>query len=214
MEALIRCITAEGPPAKRSTPDGAGAGLVWYFGHSWLLLVGDMVRLFISALLLLTGAVSASGAIGGEPDLTYIVPSAAGSGDGPAARPLMPDLIFADGSGMPTHLRQYSGMVVIINFWASWCGPCIKEMLFLDRLQGDFRGQPLAVLAISEDQGGIPVVRSFLTRQKYNYRDPLPIPPRQWPRPWTFAVCQPPSSSIATSARCCGSRDPISGTVP
>jgi thiol-disulfide isomerase/thioredoxin len=124
----------------------------------------------IAAVALATScAILTSAAFGGERGLTYIVPSAAGSSDGPAERPLIPDLIFADGSGMPTHLRQYVGQVVIINFWATWCAPCIKEMMFLDRLQGDFRGQPLTVLAISEDQGGIPVVRSFLSRQKYNY---------------------------------------------
>jgi thiol-disulfide isomerase/thioredoxin len=137
-----------------------------------------MARFTITTVigLILIGAMSVSTAFGGERGITYIVPSAAGSDDGPSARPMMPDLIFADGSGLPTHLRQFVGQVVVINFWATWCGPCIKEMLFLDRLQGDFRGQPLAVLAISEDQGGIPVVKSFLSRQKYNYLRPFADP--------------------------------------
>lgn len=89
---------------------------------------------------------------------------------------MLPDLIFADGSAMPMHLVQYRGRVVVLNFWASWCGPCIKEMVYLDRLQGDFRGQPLSVLAISEGNGGIPAVRQFFARQKYTFLKPFADP--------------------------------------
>jgi thiol-disulfide isomerase/thioredoxin len=130
-----------------------------------------MARLLITAAVALatTCAILVSTAFGGERGITYIVPAAAGSDDGATPRPTMPDMIFADGSGMPTHLRQFVGQVVVINFWASACGPCLKELLLLDRLQGNFRGQPLAVLAISEDQSGIPAVKSFLNRQKYSY---------------------------------------------
>jgi thiol-disulfide isomerase/thioredoxin len=60
-------------------------------------------------------------------------------------------------------------MVVLINFWATWCAPCIKEMTFLDRLQGDLKGEPLHVLTISEDQGGIAVAKAFLARQKFTF---------------------------------------------
>ncbi len=137
-----------------------------------------MIRLFITAVVGLAtiGASLCSTAFGGEAGLTYIVPSAAGSDDGAAPRPTMPDLIFADGSGMPVHLRQYMGQVVVINFWATWCAPCIQEMVFLDRLQGDSHGKPLTVLALSEDAGGIPVARAFLTRQKFGYLKPFADP--------------------------------------
>jgi thiol-disulfide isomerase/thioredoxin len=130
-----------------------------------------MTRLFASIVTVLATAcvALASTAIGGESGLTYIVPSAAGSDDGARARPTMPDMIFADGSGMPTHLRQFVGQVVVINFWSSACAPCLRELALLDRLQGNNRGQPLAVLAISEDQTTISTVKAFLNRQKYSY---------------------------------------------
>jgi thiol-disulfide isomerase/thioredoxin len=130
-----------------------------------------MIRLFSTVALALTMsfAILIATAFGGESGLTYIVPVAAGSDDGADVRPQMPDLIFADASGMPTHLRQFQGQVVILNFWASTCAPCLRELFLLDRLQGNYPGQPLAVIAISEDQIGISGVKTFLNRQKYSY---------------------------------------------
>jgi peroxiredoxin len=107
---------------------------------------------------------------------TYIVPVAAGSAEDPGLRPLMPDMLLADGSGMPIHLSRYFGNVVVVNFWAASCGPCLKELIHLDRLQGDMRQQQLAVIAVSEDQGGIADVKTFLTRQKLTYLRPFADP--------------------------------------
>ncbi len=103
---------------------------------------------------------------------------AAGAQDagGPAARSMLPDLIFADGSGMPVHLSQYRGQVVVINFWAGWCGPCVKELPFLDRLQSSFGQVPLTVMTVAEDQGGITAARQFFARQKLGYLRPFADP--------------------------------------
>jgi len=112
-----------------------------------------------------------------RPGSGYIVPVAAGSVQDPAMRPsLPPSLSFLDGSGMPLPLAHFRGQVVLMNFWATWCAPCIKEMGFLDRLQGDLKGEPLKVLPISEDKGGIPVAKAFMDRQKFTFLRPFADP--------------------------------------
>ena len=92
-------------------------------------------------------------------------------------RPSLPaGLSILDGSGMPLPLAHFHGQVVLMNFWATWCAPCIREMKFLDRLQGDLKGEPLRVLPISEDKGGIPVAKGFMDRQKFTFLRPFADP--------------------------------------
>lgn len=111
-----------------------------------------------------------------ERGLTYIVPIGAGSVDAPETRPAMPDIVFADGSSMPVHLRRYLGRVVVLNFWASWAGPCLKELIFLDRLQGNLRNEALSVVALTEDKDGVPAADAFIDRQNLNYLSPFADP--------------------------------------
>ena len=127
------------------------------------------------ALAALLGAGAAAKDAG--PHSGYIVPAAAGSAEDPALRPpLPPGLTFLDGTGMPIPLAHFRGQVLLMNFWATWCAPCIKEMAFLNRLQGDLKGEPLRVLAISEDRGGIPVAKTFLDKQKLPFLHPYADP--------------------------------------
>ncbi|MCH8036380.1 MAG: TlpA family protein disulfide reductase [Proteobacteria bacterium] len=56
------------------------------------------------------------------------------------------------------------GRVVLLNFWATWCAPCIREMPSLDRLQAALEDRGLAVLAVSIDRGGTEVIRPFAER--------------------------------------------------
>jgi thiol-disulfide isomerase/thioredoxin len=122
----------------------------------------------LMAALALAGAGTAAGNAGTP--LNYIVPVAAGSVEDPAARPLMPpNLTIADGTNMPLPLEHFRGAVLLVNFWATWCAPCIKEMVFLDRLQGDFKGMPLEILPVSEDKGGLKVAKGFMDRQKLTF---------------------------------------------
>ncbi len=53
---------------------------------------------------------------------------------------------------------------MLLNFWATWCAPCILEMPSLDRLQAALGDRGLAVLAVSIDRGGAKVIRPFAKR--------------------------------------------------
>lgn len=66
----------------------------------------------------------------------------------PADSPL-PDLGLPDLKGEMHQLADYRGKVVLVNFWASWCSPCIKEMPGLQRLQEKLAGQPFVILPVN-----------------------------------------------------------------
>ena len=72
-----------------------------------------------------------------------------------------PDIGVADQTEQKVDLSSFRGRIVLVNFWATWCEPCVKEMPALDALQTRFAGQPFSVMAISEDRGGLPVVRKY-----------------------------------------------------
>jgi peroxiredoxin len=59
---------------------------------------------------------------------------------------------------------------VILNFWATWCKPCLKELPHIEKLQKDFREQGLTVLAISEDSPwSVSKVKSFVSGNRYTF---------------------------------------------
>ena len=64
--------------------------------------------------------------------------------------------------GEKVSLSDFSGKIVLINFWATWCPPCIEEMPSLVALQKRFAGRPFVLLTVNEDEGGSDVlVRQF-----------------------------------------------------
>ena len=72
---------------------------------------------------------------------------------------------FEDGKIEQT-LSDYLGSGLVVNFWATWCAPCVREMPALDRLQAMVKDDGIRVLVISEDRGGAPVVDKFFAKNK------------------------------------------------
>lgn len=68
--------------------------------------------------------------------------------------------------GKRIDLVSFRGKVILVNFWASWCPPCRRELPLLDELQGVMRGEPLEIVAISVDKAGSAMVEPFVKRLK------------------------------------------------
>ena len=83
----------------------------------------------------------------------------------PMARPVpLPPITFLDEDGRRSDLNDFAGKVVLLNLWATWCPPCVKEMPSLDRLQARLGGKDFQVVALSVDRGARQVVAPFLDR--------------------------------------------------
>mgnify|MGYP006160341011 CR=1 FL=1 len=72
-----------------------------------------------------------------------------------------PEIAFKDDDNRDLDLTDFRGQYVLLNFWATWCGPCKREMPSLDRLQAQLGGQNFHVLALSEDRTGLDNVTAF-----------------------------------------------------
>ena len=98
-----------------------------------------------------------------------------------ADRPATADKIaFADAAGKPVKVSDFKGQVVVVNLWATWCGPCKVEMPTLARLQADYAGKPVKVVALSTDRAdAIPEAKAFIAThaplQFYGGGDKLPF---------------------------------------
>jgi len=68
---------------------------------------------------------------------------------------------FFDVNGKEITLQQFGGKLVLLNLWATWCGPCAEELPSLDRLQAELGGDRFTVLALSVDREGAAAVRPF-----------------------------------------------------
>lgn len=77
--------------------------------------------------------------------------------------------------GKATSLADYRGRVVLLNFWATWCGPCVAEMPSLDRLEAALGGDGFTVIAVSQDRSPaviLPFFDQLGIRHLARYHDP------------------------------------------
>jgi thiol-disulfide isomerase/thioredoxin len=155
MEALISSITADGPAAKRppqmvlvSLEDGEGEDM------SRMILAGLIASVIVAISQPVASAQAVSCAEGAISHRGFKVT------DPPAP---VPDEPMALGSDRLVTLQDYKGKGVVLNFWATWCPPCVKEMPSLSRLQAKLAAakEPIEVVTVSQDRLGEPVVRKY-----------------------------------------------------
>jgi peroxiredoxin len=81
-----------------------------------------------------------------------------------------PDFTLKDADGKDVKLSEYRGKVVLLNFWATWCGPCQLEIPWFIDFEKQYKSQGLEVIGVSMDDEGWPVIKPFVASHKMNYR--------------------------------------------
>jgi thiol-disulfide isomerase/thioredoxin len=110
---------------------------------------------WMRAVLVLMICLVAGNAVAGQARLGEFVPASEPS---PA-----PELALTDLAGNTVELADFRGKLVLVNLWATWCAPCLREMPSLERLQSQL-GDRIIVLAVSEDRGGGKAVEPFIEK--------------------------------------------------
>ncbi len=87
-----------------------------------------------------------------------------------AQRESAPAFTLPDMSGSDATLSDYTGQVLLLNLWATWCRPCRAEMPWFVAFQDVFAERGFAVLGVSVDEPGWGIVRPFLEQRPVNYR--------------------------------------------
>jgi peroxiredoxin len=85
-------------------------------------------------------------------------------------RKATPDFSLKDSTGATVKLSDYKGKVVLLNFWATWCGPCKIEIPWFMDFEKTYKDRAFAVLGVSMDEDGWDAVKPYIEEHKMNYR--------------------------------------------
>ena len=166
IEAFISRISAEGPPSNRPP-------------H--IALESDL-RPLIASLLALAALAGCDRQKAAEPQGDPGSGPRQGAANGAATYPTgrldrshagtpAPAATFEDPYGRPARIGDFRGRPVLVNLWATWCGPCVVEMPSLDRLAAR-EGEALQVLALSQDLDGRQKVTDFFAERDFARLEP------------------------------------------
>lgn len=81
-----------------------------------------------------------------------------------------PAFKLKDSDGKEVSLADYKGKAVLLNFWATWCGPCKIEIPWFVEFESKYRDKGFAVLGVAMDEEGWEVIKPYITEKKVNYR--------------------------------------------
>ena len=80
-----------------------------------------------------------------------------------------PDFTLTDLQGQKVTLSQFRGKVVLLNFWATWCPPCVEEMPSMEQLHNLFKDQGLVLLAVNIEEDGAKTVPHFQRGKNFSF---------------------------------------------
>ena len=86
--------------------------------------------------------------------------------------------VFTTPDGIEHTLSDWQGKYVLVNFWATWCAPCRKEMPSLDALQEEFGGDAFEVVTIATGRNAIPAIERFFEEVEVTHL-PILLDPKQ-----------------------------------
>lgn len=92
-------------------------------------------------------------------------------GDYPAAPPTIMQAALTKTDGTPFKIEDYKGKVVLVNLWATWCGPCKAEMPELVKLQDEHKDKGFEIIGLNIDEGeDAAMIKSFGEKMNLNYQ--------------------------------------------
>ncbi len=116
----------------------------------------SLILAFIAAIICLSSCTSKQNSASGVKHLTN--------------RPMAADFTLKDENGATVKLSDYRGKVVLLNFWATWCGPCQVEIPWFTDFEQKYKSEGFAVLGVSMDDDGWAAIKPFVADRKINYR--------------------------------------------
>lgn len=98
----------------------------------------------------------------------FLIPMSGGIA-APSQRKDAPGFVLADSNGAAVNLASYKGKVVLLDFWATWCGGCKVEIPWYIDFASKYKDRGLAVIGVSMDDGGWKLVKPFIAAKRVNY---------------------------------------------
>ena len=131
-------------------------------------------RLFFTGAMIVVAAVAASAGVLAwralNPPPVALAVSPSPLAPEPAALKVgdrRPDFTLADTEDLPRSISEWDGKLLLINFWATWCPPCLEEIPVFMRLQEEYAARGVQFLGVALD--AVQNVRRFMAEQRMNY---------------------------------------------